>query len=793
MKKSIITVILIMTMVCLVFAQDENTTLTGTVKDTETGSSLSGAHVQIENTFYKTITNAEGRFHFNQMKPGTFSLKVSYLGYKTISEQIIIPQKSELEILLDPEPIRTEEVIISATRADERTPSTQQTMSGNTIRQNAFGQDLPLLLELTPSMVTTSDAGAGIGYTGLRIRGTDISRINVTINGVPLNDPESHSVYWVNLPDLAASIDNIQIQRGVGTSANGAAAFGGSINIQTTKLVSEPFAELNSNFGSFNSFSNTLQFGTGLLNGGWAFDGRLSRITSDGYIDRAFSHLESFFINIGHYGEKNIFRLTMMGGDEKTYQAWEGVPKDSLATNRTYNPYTYENETDNYSQQHFHLNFMRQQNRKISFNATAFLITGKGYYEQFKENRRLTSYGLQPVIIGGDTIKRTDIIQQKHLDNVFYGLNLATYYNSMKKLKIAAGGSLNRYTNDHFGKLIWMQYAADISKDFQWYFNNGIKTDISAFLRSNYLLTEQLSIFADALFRHISYSIQGNHDDLRDLTQSHTYDFLNPKGGVFYVLNSRHECYASVAVAKREPSRNNFRDADVNTIVKPELLIDYEAGYHLKMKNILLSANVYFMDYKDQLVMTGKINNVGDPVMVNVPESYRTGIELIFSSRLSKQLELDANVSLSRNRIRNFTEWVDNWDTGTQISNFLGETDISFSPAVVSGAELRYSPFQSVHFALTSKYVSRQNIDNTSSEDRMLKPWHVNNLRLAVDLPSGFVKKAQLRFSVINVFNVMYESNAWVYRYYDDGSENLIDGYFPQAGRHFMAGLNVKF
>jgi iron complex outermembrane recepter protein len=793
MKKNFINFMLMMAFHSLIQAQYQHATLNGTVYDSETGIPLPGAHVRLDGTFYASITNGEGKFHLKNIKKGVYTISISYVGYLTYEALVDTKSTHSLEIFLAYASITTEEVIIRAGRAEELTPGTHQTIKGEKLREISSGQDLPVLLDLTPSLVSTSDAGAGIGYTGLRIRGTDISRINVTINGVPLNDPESHGVFWVNMPDLAGSVDNIQIQRGVGTSSNGAAAFGASINIQTTKLMAEPLAEISSNAGSFNTFSNSIKFGTGLIEGRWAFDGRLSRITSDGYIDRAFSNLNSFFFNAGHYGDKNVFRFTMTGGKEKTYQAWGGVPKDSLETNRTFNPYTYENETDNYTQKHFHLNFMRQHNLKLSLNATAFLIRGKGHFEQFKDNRKLTSYGLTPVIIGNDTLIRSDIIQQKHLDNIFYGINVAAHYDSRKQLKITTGGSANHYTNDHFGNIIWMQYANEVPKDFQWYYNNGTKTDISAYIRGSYIISGKFNIFGDILYRHIHYNMNGIHDDLRDLTQTHTYDFINPKGGVYFTFNNQHECYASVAVAGREPSRNNFRDADENTVVHPERLIDYEAGYHLKLKKLMISTTLFFMDYKDQLVLTGKINNVGDPVMVNVPESYRTGIEIITSLKISSQIELDANISVSRNRISDFTEWVDNWDTGEQVSDYLGETDISFSPSVISGAELKFSPVRMLQLAITSKYVSKQYIDNTSSEDRMLNPWFVNHLRAEIKLPFGFVKNTRLRLNVLNIFDQKYESNAWVYRYYEGGQQYSIDGYFPQAGRHYMVSINLRF
>lgn len=793
MKKGLTFTIFMMVFLCVTYAQDQFSTLSGKVTDKETNKALPGAHVQIAGTFYATVTSIDGQFLFRNLKPGTYVLKVSYLGFVSQEIEVNTDNTSFLSVELSPSAITTEEVIITATRADSWTPGTKQTISGEKIREISTGQDLPLLLELTPSMVATSDAGAGIGYTGLRIRGTDISRINVTINGVPLNDPESHSVFWVNMPDLAGSVDNIQIQRGVGTSANGAAAFGASINIQTIKLMTEPFAEINSNAGSFNSFTNSIRFGTGLINGNWTFDGRLSRISSDGYIDRAFSDLRSHYLNAAYFSEKNIIRFTMMSGNERTYLAWSGVPKDSLQTNRTFNPHTYDNETDNYQQHHYHLNFMRQHNQNLSLNATVFLITGKGFYEQEKDNQRLSKYGLDPLIIGNDTISRSDIIQQKHLDNIFYGINLTGHYNSLKKLKLSAGFSLNHYQNDHFGNIIWMQYAANIPKDFQWYFNNGEKTDYSGYVKGNYMLTEKVSVFGDLLYRNIAYSMDGIHDDLRDLTQSHTFSFINPKGGIFVSVDSQQECYVYVGIANREPSRNNFRDADENTEIKSELLKDYEAGYNIKFRNLLINSNIFFMDYKNQLVLTGEINNVGDPIMVNVPKSYRAGIEILASAKLTQKFQFEANLSLSRNKIKDFTEYVDDWDTWGQVSNYLGETDISFSPAIIGGAELTYNPYHLIRLTWSSKYVGKQYIDNTSSASRMLHPWFVNNIRLACKIPGTLWKYAEIRLAINNIFNTLYESNAWVYRYYSGGEEFALDGYFPQAGRHYMIGLHLSF
>lgn len=799
------------------YAQNHN--LRGIVKDASSNDYLVGATVRLKNTFFATSTNIDGSFVFENLKPAKYVVIVSFVGYQTLEKEIDLKSNLVLSFEMERTIVTTEEVLISGLRAGDRTPSTKQNISREFLISRSYGQDLPILLSLTPSVVSTTDAGAGVGYTDLRIRGTEISRINVTLNGVPVNDPESHGVFWVNMPDLASSIENIQIQRGVGTSANGAAAFGASINIQTTKLSPEPFAEIRSSTGSFNTFSNSVSFGTGIINNKWSFDGRLSKISSDGFIDRAASDLESYLFNAVYLSEKNILRLTLIGGREVTYQAWNGIPKarlnsDSLemlrylnhglysqeqylhminSNPRTYNHYTYPNEIDNYAQYHYHLNFMRQHNKNLSFNATAFLVAGAGYFEQFKSNRKFTDYNLIPPIIGNDTIKRTDLVQQKHLDNIFYGINVAANYKSFKKFNLTSGLSLNHYTNDHFGNIIWMQTAGNTPKDFQWYFNKGNKTDFSLFTRVNYQLSEKINLFGDVLYRNINYDMRGIHDDLRDITQTHVFNFFGPKAGVFYTINNSNELYTSVAFAEREPSRNNFRDADEGSIIKPERLTNIESGYNLRHRNILINANIYYMQYKDQLVMTGLINNVGDPIMINVPESYRLGFEFLTSMRINEKLQINANLSLSRNKIREFTAFVDNWDTGTQDSKVHTNTNISFSPSVVSACEIKYTPFERFNIVLKTKYVGKQYIDNTSSDRRMLQPWTASDLRLSYQLPKSIFKDAVLNFNIINLFNSEYETNAWVYRYKLGGEEYEMDGYFPHAGRHFMIGTRIRF
>ena len=790
MKKIIIKLLFIAAMPLMAFSQFS---ISGKVVDKETKEPLQGAHIIIENTFKSTTSNNSGYFFIKNLKKGNYSIKVSFIGYKTIIKKIKLEKNSELNFEMASSPILEDEVIITATRAPEKSPTTFKNVSKNEIRDVNLGQDLPFLIETTPSTVITSDAGAGIGYTSIRIRGTDMTRINVTINGIPLNDPESHGVFWVDMPDFASSIDNIQIQRGVGTSTNGAAAFGASINIQTLKLNPEPYAEINSSAGSFNTFKNNLTFGTGLIKGKFSFDGRVSKITSDGYIDRAFSDLKSFFVSGAYYGEKSILKLNVFSGKEKTYQAWMGVPKDSLKTNRTYNPYTYDNETDNYQQDHYQLIYSKEINKNLLLNAALHYTHGEGYYEQYKENRKFKDYLLDTLFIGGDTISRTNLVQQKWLDNDFYGFTYSLNYKK-KNTDLIIGGAWNKYKGDHFGKVIWAQFASNGSINHQWYYNTGEKTDFNIFGKINYNLNNKFNLYGDVQYRRIYYSIDGDHDDLRDITQEHKFNFLNPKAGLYFDINENHSTYFSFAVSNREPSRSDYRDSDEDHTPTGEILYDYEIGYNFKSLNFAVDANIYYMNYKDQLILTGEINNVGDPIMTNVPESYRAGIELAVSAKILQNLKWDVNATFSRNKIKNFTAYIDNWSPPyKQITEDSGETDLSFSPDIIAGSIISYKPINNLNISFISKYVSRQYIDNTSNKYRSLDPYFVNNLIINYSFKTKFIKEIGFQLMINNIFNEEYETNAWVYRYYNEGKEYMMDGYFPQAGINFLAGINLKF
>jgi iron complex outermembrane receptor protein len=778
--------------------------LSGKITNSEDGLPLPEAHIIAQNTKLYSISDNNGYFEIKVLRSGNYKIRISYVGFESQTVKINIHNNTTQNIALQPFTIMGEEVIISAIRATDESPTTYTIMNKAEIAEENTGKDLPYILKSTPSTVVSSDAGAGIGYTGLRIRGTDLTGINVTLNGVPVNDGESHSVYFVDLPDLASSINDIQVQRGVGTSTNGAASFGASINIKTGENNANPYAEISSAFGSFNTLKNSISFGSGLLNERWNFSGRVSSITSDGYIDRASSNLKSAYFSSSYYGKKDILKAIILLGDEKTYQSWYGVPKDSLETNRTYNSAGemydkdgkflgyYNNQTDNYTQNYYQLHYAHQFSNKFNIVTAAFITTGKGYYESYKNNKKLTSYGYTDTIIGNDTIRRTNLIQQKWLDNKYYGINIAANYTT-GKLKLNIGGGWNYYDGEHYGKVIWAQVATLGQHDRNWYFNTGTKSDLNFFAKANYGLTDKISLYGDIQYRAINYKIVGTHDDLSDITQSHNFNFLNPKAGIFYSINEAQNLYLSVGVANREPNRSIYRDADTSQTITSERLTDIEFGYSYKTSSVFMEANLYYMDYKDQFVMTGKINNVGTPIMTNIPKSYRAGIEIITGVKFLKIIDWQINATFSQNKIIDFVSYVDNWDTWGQEKEELGTTDISFSPNVILSSDISVSPVRNLKFSLFSKFVGKQFIDNTSNDQRSLDPYFVNNLSVYYSIETSFINQIDFILSLNNIFNEKYESNAWVYRHYSNDVEYEMNGYFPQAEFNFTFGINLKF
>ncbi len=784
--------------------------LTGKVISQIDQTPLSGAHIRIVNSSKSTISDENGQFNFEQLKAGDLQLIVSYIGFEKLQQTIHLSQDRVLTLALTENILMSDEIVVRASRITDKTPLTSSLITHEMLQNQTTANDLPYLLQETPSVVVSSDAGTGIGYTSLRIRGTDLTGINVTLNGVPVNDPESHSVYFVDLPDLAASIDNIQIQRGIGTSTNGSAAFGASLNMKTESPSVNPFASFQLTTGSFNTLKSSLSFGTGINAKGFSLQGRLSKITSDGYVDRANSQLKSFFLSGSWSSTKTHLKLIATSGAEKTYQAWYGIPKDSLTTNRTYNPAGeqldnqgniigyYNKQTDNYQQDYYKFLFAHVFSTSLQLTGAAFLTNGKGYYEEWKNNRKLSAYGLENILIGDQLITQTNLVQQKWLDNTFKGVQ-ANLQHQKGRFTTQTGFGVNRYVGDHYGIVSWAQYSSNGDNTRKWHENKGVKNEFMLYAKSTIRITDKLNGFADLQWRGINYDIKGMHDDFRDLTQDHDYSFLNPKAGFFYQLNDKNNLYASVSVTHREPTRTVFRDAAPDQKIFSEKLTDYEAGYQVSLETLQLNVNLFYMNYLNQFVLTGKINEVGEAIMTNVPHSYRFGFEGSFNFKATKQLRLSGNLCLSSNKIKDFTEFVDNWNYWDdpdnqpyQYENYRGKTDISYSPALTSAFKVELLPIKNFSASLNTNVVSRQYIDNSTNLSRSLDPYTVTNLQINYTLRQPVFEKLNLSLQLVNLFNHQYETNAWVYRYIYDNQQYTMDGYFPQAGIHAMFGLLIR-
>ena len=732
-----------------------------------------------------------------------FKLFLSW-GFLAISLGLNAQQKDTLIVYPD-----LQEVHINALRATAQTPMSYSNIGAQQLDEQNLGQDIPYMLSLTPSVVTTSDAGAGIGYTGFRVRGSDPTRINVTIDGIPLNDPESQGVWWVNMPDFTSSVEDIQIQRGVGTSTNGAGAFGASINLKTQSLRAKPYATTSNTIGSYSTLKNNMEFGTGLLADKFTLDGRLSRISSDGYIDRATSDLKSLYLSGAYYGTDEVLKLSVISGKEKTYQAWNGVPLSYLDNDslRTYNSYTYENETDNYWQDHYMLHYNKQLANSGTFNLGLHFTHGEGYYEQYKNGQDFADYGLNNVIIGNDTLTETDLIRRKWLDNDFYGA-VFSYNNSLNKLDYTLGGGWNTYDGRHYGVVRWAEYASNSQIDHIYYDNDGIKTDFNLYAKGLYQYSDDVTVYADLQHRQIDYSFLGKDENGAERNDTVNFEFFNPKFGAYYQIDNKSSAFASFAIANREPNRSDFVESSPNSRPLHETLYDTEVGYKMEGSNFAFSATAYYMIYENQLILAGKINDVGAYTRENVDYSERKGIELEAGVKINNKLDWSGNVSISENTIAHYTEYVDNWDTWGQETNTYENTSIAFSPDLIWASKLDYQLDKNIELQLISKYVGDQYIDNTSSEDRQLEAYLVHHGRAIWNIKSKLFKAAKLTLQVNNLLDESYVNNAWIYRFISDSydprpddpyvtsnSEGGYDmaGYFPQAKRNFLIGLTLGF
>ncbi|HEX2976803.1 MAG TPA: TonB-dependent receptor [Bacteroidales bacterium] len=781
--------------------------ISGKITDKD-GSSLAGAGVYIESGSGGTTSGPDGSYSLSSLKEGTYTIRFSFLGYETQTRKTDVHGNTILNVSLEPSAVLTNEVLVNATRAGEHTPLAYAVIERDELRKTGFAQDMPYLLGLTPSLVETSEAGNGVGYTSLRIRGTDANRINVTVDGIPLNDPESQQVFWVDLPDLASSVDNIQIQRGVGTSSNGAGAFGATISVQTLNPDKEPGAEISSSYGSFNTMKNTVSAGTGLLAGKFAFQMRYSDIRSDGYIDRTGSHHQSAFLTGVYRSGKSRLKANIILGKEHTGIGWWGVPKDSLKTNRKYNPageYTneygelsyYPNESDNYDQNHYQLIYTYSPHENLNINAAIHYTKGKGYYEEYRDDQDLREYNMSPFSIGSQVITSTDMIRRKWMDNDFYGMVYSLNYH-INRAELIVGGGLNRYQGDHFGKIIWMRNAGNSEKDFEWYFNNSLKDEISIYGKLNYDLAEKIRLYGDLQLRSIHYNMSGFDDDLKDLGQGHRFNFFNPKAGLFYTISQNQDAWLSFSVAHREPTRSDYKEAsgDAEATPKPETLYDTEAGYKFEGQNGSLSTSLYAMIYHDQLVPTGELSDVGYSIMTNVGKSYRLGVEISGSLRITDNISWNSSLTLSRNKISDFVEYYTDYNTNDWSSQYLsknlGLVDIAYSPSQVWSNDLDFHKgIFSIH--LISKFVGKQYFDNTRNPERTIDPYFVNNLRLDVTPKLNSLKQLDIQLLVNNILNERYENNAYGGNWYEDGQEKTWSYYFPQAGTNYMLRLGFKF
>ncbi|KAA2219553.1 TonB-dependent receptor [Maribacter flavus] len=689
-----------------------------------------------------------------------------------------------------------DEVFVSAVRVTKESPVTFSNLTKEEIKPRNLGQDIPILMNFLPSVVTTSDAGAGVGYTGIRVRGSDATRVNVTINGIPYNDAESQGTFWVNMPDFASSTESLQLQRGVGTSTNGAGAFGASLNLLTDGFSEDAYAQVSSSYGSFNTFRRNIKFSTGLLNDRVEISGRLSRINSDGYIDRAKSDLDSYFLQGAYKDDNTLIKALLFGGHEITYQAWYGIDAETLRTDRTFNPsgiYTdengniqfYENEVDDYKQDHAQLLWNERLSDSWSTNIALHYTRGRGFFEQFREDDVFETYGFEPLNVNGEEVNTTDLIRRRWLDNDFYGTVFSATYNK-ENLNLIFGGGWNNYVGDHFGEVIWARFASNSDYSDRYYDDTSKKSDFNIYSKANYKLNDHWSLYGDLQYRAVGYRANGEDTGLVD----DTFNFFNPKAGVTYDLNRNNNFYFSYARANREPNRNDYE----NGSPRPEKLDDWELGWRYISPDVQLNTNLYYMKYLDQLVLTGELNDVGAPLRANVGDSYRLGLEVDAQVRLGTKVTWAPNITLSANKNRDFLFQRDG------VLQNLGNTNIAYSPNIIAGNLITYSPVEALQISLLSKYVGKQYMGNIDAESSILDAYTQTDLNFQYEIPfNGFLKSIVFSGLVNNLFDADIVSNGYFFTFDDDFSNPGVittvegAGFYPQAGINFLLGATVNF
>ena len=782
---------------CLTLSLSAQFTIKGNIIQQQNKQPVEAASISIlknKTVIANAITGNDGQFEITVQKTGSYEVRVQHISMQSVLENILVEGLStNITIKMEQAAYFLEPLEIRAVRAGDKAPFSKTNLNKLQIENNNLGQDLPFLLDQTPSVVINSDAGNGVGYTGIRIRGSDASRVNVTMNGIPYNDAESQGAFFVDMPDIASSLSSIQIQRGVGTSSNGAGAFGATINLSTNEFNEQAYGEFNNSFGSFNTWKNTVKAGSGLLGNHFTVDARLSRLSSDGYIDRASTNLQSFYLSTAYVSTKSSLRLNIISGKEKTYQAWNGVPESFLKTNRTYNSSgtekpgePYDNETDNYQQDHYQLFFNHSFKPKLSFNTALFLTRGKGYYEQYKAEQNFSKYGLVPPVFGSTTISTTDLVRQLWLDNYYYGQIFSLQYKASKD-QLTFGGGWNRYNGSHYGKVIWAEVG--IPKDYRYYDLDAFKTDVNLYAKWQHSISNKLEAFADMQYRNVHHQMDGFRDNPTVMVDRN-FNFINPKAGLTYT-NNAWQAYISYALGNKEPNRDDF-EAGITQQPTFETLHNIELGLEKRKQDYSYGANVYYMKYHNQLVLTGKVNDVGAYTRENIPNSYRLGLELQGTAKLSGVMNVAGNLALSKNKIKEFTEFIDDYDTGKQLEVSHKESDISFSPAIVGGATINILPVKNGILSLVSKYVGRQYLDNTQNESRSLNPYFLQDIKLSYVIQNKLFKEWKIIAQVNNVLNKMYQPNGYTFSYIYNGVQSTENYYFPMAGTNYMLGVNVK-
>jgi iron complex outermembrane receptor protein len=788
----------------------QNYTLSGKVVD-ENQEALAGATVMIKELKKGTSTDLNGEFEFSLAK-GTYTLRVSFLGFKSEEQQVILNNNWNMTLVLSPSNTLLEEILVSSVRVNAEAPITHSNLTKKELEKRNLGQDIATQLNFLPSVVTTSDAGAGIGYTGFRVRGTANQGINVTINGIPYNDSESATSFFVNLQDFTSSVENLQLQRGVGTSTNGPGAFGASLNILTDAVSKESYASITNSFGSFNTRRHNVKFSTGLMNDHFEISGRLSQIKSDGYIDRASSDLKSYFLQAAYQDDNTLIKLINFAGQEITYQSWFGIDAATLAADRTFNPAGqrfddagnpdgfHDNQVDNYKQDHFQFHWTQKYNDNWTSTFSLNYTYGRGFFEEYVDDwfsqnvafngeSALSFYGLSDVTIGGETITTSDIVRRRWLDNDFYVATGNVNYKD-SNWDFITGFFWSNYVGDHFGEVIWARFASDSELGQRYYFGVGEKSEFSMFTKANYKVNDNFQVYVDLQGRFINYETRGNNNNNLPFVIDEQFNFFNPKFGATYRVNKNNQFYASFARAFREPNRTDFENGNP----RPERLDDIEIGWRHQSKNLALNVNGFYMNYKDQLVLTGALDNVGAPIRANSGSSYRLGLEVDANVKISESVSVLPNVALSTNRNRDFFFQRDG------VLQNLGDTEISFSPSLIFGNTFIYQPTDNFYFAFLSKYVGEQFMGNIESEVSRLDSFFTNDVNITYTI-KGFdaIDGIDLSLLVNNIFDREFVSNGYFFTFDDDfsqpGTITTVEGagFYPQAGINFLVGLTLRF